>query len=243
MLALSDEPAEKVEPYVEQLGLSLRVSHGTTVSGQYGVTGIPSSCLIGPDGKVVYAGHPSGVSSSMVESALKGVKARSLDFMALVPDEEAALAHKSIAKSMEQGKLGKALAAALSATADEKLGETEKNAARTLADQIEAHVQMLDKQAEAFAKARDPRKALLVFETLEKEFAGQEIGTAAGVRAGEIKKDDVLSKELDAADAFDKLVKSASKLNSKKAADKYAEFAEKWAGTKAGDRARARAGK
>ena len=59
----------------------------------------------------------------------------------------------------------------------------------------------------------------------------------AGFRAAAIKADKGLTKEMDAAKAYQKLQKDIAKLAASKAKVKQAEFAEKWTFTRAGERA------
>ncbi len=240
-MGLSDEGPDLVSNYIDEMGLTLRIGSGSTSSGKYGVSGIPSSCLIGPDGKVVWAGHPSSLSDATIKEALKGVKPRSLNFLALVPSKQLAGRLAAVGKSMEAGKLGKALADAKVVAADAKANEVDKADAQTALGEIEAHVAVLSTQAEGFVKNLDVVKALLVFDTLAKEFGNGELGTAAKKRADEVRKDPALAKELAAAEAFEKAREAAAKLGSSKARAKFQEVAEKYKGTKAGERAAAAA--
>lgn len=238
VLALSDEDPKLVGDYVDQMNIaSVRVASGTTTIGEYDIPGYPTTALIDTQGKVIWMGHPGSLSDGMVEDALKGAKPFNASFLALTPSEPATGRLSAVAKSMETGKLGKALGAAKAFDADVKATAEEKAAATKLAGEIEAYLAVLNQQAEQFVKSRDLVKAVLVHETLAKEFAGMEVGNAAKARIDEIKKDKVLAKELAAAEAFEKVREQASKLGSSKARDKYKEFAEKNKGTRAGERA------
>lgn len=238
MLAVSDEEHKLVADYVDQMNISsVRVASGTTSIGEYDIPGYPTTALIDPQGKIVWMGHPGSLSDGVVEGALKGAKPFNPNFLALAPSEPAAGRLAAIAKSMESGKLGKALGAAKGFDADPKATPEEKAGANKLAAEIDAYVGVLKAQGEQFVKSLDLIKALTVYDALTKDFAGMETGTAAKARIDEIKKDPKLSKELAAAEAFEKVREQASKLGSSKARDKYKEFAAKNKGTRAGERA------
>jgi hypothetical protein len=241
VLALSDEEAEKVGAYVDEMGLTIRVGSGSDAGNAYQVKGLPTTAVIDASGKLAWMGHPSSLSNGTVEAALKGAKPRSSNFLALQPSREFAGKVEAQAKASAQGKIGKAHAALKALAADAKATEEEKSDAAALISEIETHVGALREQSERFVKALDLVKALMIQDALAKEFAGAEIGTQAKVRADEIEKDPKLSKELAAAEAFDKLRESVSKLASSKKRDKFKEFAEKYKGTRAAERARSAA--
>lgn len=241
VLAVSDEDAGLVGAYVDEMGITVRVGSGSQAAGSYSIPGYPSSALIGPDGNLLWQGHPSELSNSTVESALKGAKPAPTSFLAFAPKAAAEGRVAAHAKAIEQGKLAKAHAALLGFAADAKATEGEKTSASALAAEIEAHVQALLAQAERFAKSREPLKSVTVYDTLAKEFGAAKFGTDAKAAAEALRKDEATSRELDAAEAFEKLRSSTAKLASSKRKDKYKEFAEKWKGTKAGDRAKAAA--
>lgn len=58
IVGLSDEPKDKVEPFAKKLKMPYIVGFGSPTGEAYGVEGIPTAFLIGPDGKVVWSGHP-----------------------------------------------------------------------------------------------------------------------------------------------------------------------------------------
>lgn len=71
VVALSFEDSSKVRPYVAQKGIPYAAASGTTSSAAYGVHGYPSSFVINPEGKIVWAGHPMGGLAQAVEAALE----------------------------------------------------------------------------------------------------------------------------------------------------------------------------
>lgn len=239
VLALSDEDAEKVGAYVDEMGLTIRVGAGSQASGAFKVKGFPTTAVIDADGKLAWQGHPSSLSNGIVEDALKGAKPRSSNFLAFVPTESAGGRVAAQLKSIEQGKIGKAHAALLAFAADAKATETEKTDAAALAAAIDAHVAALMTQAERFVQSRDVLKSVTIYDALAKEFGAAQQGADAKSRAEAIRKDATLAKELAAAEAFEKTRDSVAKLGTSKARDKWKDFAEKHKGTRAGERARA----
>ena len=58
IIGLTNEPQEKVEPFVKELGMTYAVGGGSNSGGAYGVTGIPTAFLVDTKGQVVWQGHP-----------------------------------------------------------------------------------------------------------------------------------------------------------------------------------------
>jgi hypothetical protein len=70
VLAVSDESPKDVESYVKSTGLRLKVGAGFSGGAAWGVSSYPSSALVSPEGKLLWLGHPSHVTTAMIESAL-----------------------------------------------------------------------------------------------------------------------------------------------------------------------------
>jgi len=173
-----------------------------------------------------------------VKEVLKGAKPSNTDsFLALSFDREFDRKLGSAVKSAEAGKLGKALSASRRVAADQKLSAAQREEAAFLISEIEAYVQVLRDQAESFLKDRRVLTALVVLEALEEELKGTEVGDALADRLEEISKDDALTKEIDAAKAFEKASALAAKRGAKKAAKKYEAIVKKYPGTRAAERA------
>jgi hypothetical protein len=246
VLALTDEGADVVEPYVEERGLSLRVGIASRTNGLYGVRGIPHSVLIDPRGQVVWRGHPGSLSDGKVKDALKGARKGGkndfLSFSADLGEEHASALASSPALSALQeqaraGELGKVLAAL---EAFDVGGNAALEAARAaLAERAKAHAALLSQQAESAVKRLDVSVGVQVYETLSKTLAGRDEGAAAAKRLEEIRGDERLEKELEAAQAFERALKSAERLATSKKRKKLEDFAEKYTGTRAGRRAAA----
>lgn len=246
VLALSDEGSDVVEPYVEERGLSLRVGIDSRTNALYGVTGIPHSVLIDPEGHVVWRGHPGGLSDGKVKDALEGArkpgKNEYLAFSGALAEEHAAAVAANAGLVALQGQARDGALGKLFASLDkfDAAGDAGVEAARkALSERAVAHAALLAQQAEAAVKNLDVAVAVEVYETLAKELAGRAQGDAAAARLEEIRKDKRLVTELEAAEALLRTQKSAEKLATSKQRKKYEDFAEKYPGTRAGRRAAA----
>jgi thiol-disulfide isomerase/thioredoxin len=237
ILGLSAEEPGVVSDFVDQKGITARVAYGSKTGGKYGVEGIPHTFVVGPDGKLAWHGHPSGLSKGILEKALKGAKARPGGALAIEPRTEAAGRLASVAQAMEQGKLAKALDAARAIAADTTSSEADKSGAQALEGEILAHANLLTSQGERYVENLDVLHAFEVFGLIAQEYGAQELGTQAKARIEGIRKDPVLAKELAAAEAYQKLRSSVARLSTSKQRDKYRDFAEEYKGTKAGERA------
>ncbi len=72
VLALSDESPKEVESYLKSTALRLKVGAGFTGGTSWGVGYYPSSALVNTEGKLLWQGHPSKLTTAMIESALAG---------------------------------------------------------------------------------------------------------------------------------------------------------------------------
>ena len=238
MLALSSEPADKVEPYLEQLGVTLRTGANSATSGRFGVKGIPDAALIAPDGTLVWQGHPSSLSDSKIEEVLKDAKKPAEGgFLAFRPTVPAEGALEKAVEATIEGKLKKAYDEARDVVEGGRASEAEKENAKALIAELDQHVDDLMKAGEGALERLMMLDAMLVFETLADELSGTDPGDAAKQRIEQIEKDDRLSAELEAAEAYEKTRERASRLSTAKKRKKYEEFAGKYEGTKAAERA------
>lgn len=233
-------------PYVEERGLGLKVGMRSTTSGDYGVRGIPHSVLIDPEGTVVWRGNPGGLSSGKVKDALKGArKARDDDFLGFNPALEAEHADaldasadlRKLVELARDAELGKLMAGLDSFDAAGDAGVEAAKAA--LSERANAHAALLAEQAEAALKQLDVAVAVEVYGALAEELGERDAGKAAKAKLADIRGDERLKKELEAAEQLERTIRSAEKLATSKQRKKYADFAEKYRGTRAGRRAEA----
>ncbi len=73
IVALSNEPKDKVEPFVEKMKMNYLVGYGSDTGEAYEVTGIPHAFVVGRDGKIAWAGNPLSTAAldKAVDDALK----------------------------------------------------------------------------------------------------------------------------------------------------------------------------
>lgn len=238
MLGLSSEPPEKVEPYVEELGITLPIGASSSTSGRYGVRGIPDAALIGPDGKLMWSGHPSSLSKDKVKEALKGArKPAPGGYMAFRPSMPAEGALKSAVEAALSGDLGKSYAAAQKVAAGDASPDQEN--AQVLIRELDQHIADLRKAADNLIERLSILEGIEVLERMGASLKGHEAGDAATERVKDIKKDERLSKELEAAEAFAALKKRSDRLSTAKKRKAYEDFARKNEGTRAAARAMA----
>ena len=59
-ISLTNEPSQKVEPFVKRMKMPYPVGGGSPTGRVYRVRGIPHAFIIAPSGEVVWEGHPMG---------------------------------------------------------------------------------------------------------------------------------------------------------------------------------------
>ena len=60
VIGLTNESADKVKPFAENMDMNYIVGTGSQSGRAYGVRGIPHAVVIAPDGTVAWEGHPMG---------------------------------------------------------------------------------------------------------------------------------------------------------------------------------------
>jgi len=69
-VSLTNEPRQKVEPFVGKMGMVYPVGGGSPTGRVYGVRGIPHAFIIDASGAVVWQGHPMGGLQQAIEKQL-----------------------------------------------------------------------------------------------------------------------------------------------------------------------------
>jgi len=239
VLALSDESDELVGEYVDDMGLRVRVAAGAVAQGPFMGNGVPRTYVVGPDGKILWKGHPASLNSGVLKDALKGVKKSANTYLAFNPVGE--YTEKDAIKLVDlglEGKLAKALKAAKDLAADEAGGPASVQA-NAYAGEVEGYVTLLKQQAESFITKREMVTGTEVLKTLANEFKGTDLAPPIEERLKEIEKDDTLSKELEADVALGKLKEAAIKKGWRKQAKKLESLIKKYEGTGAATKAKA----
>lgn len=231
VLALSNEPLAKVQPYAERYGLPFAVGAGSgtgqALGRMVGARGIPHSYLIDPKGNLAWHGHPSRVTNKTIQAALRGAtKVGEKGVLAWHGEVEGA--PEAALTLAAEGELSKALRAL---AADESAG------ASALREQLEEHVALLGRQVEAGFARRDVARSFEVLELLVDETRGLPVGEPLAARLKEVRKDDALQAELDAGTALERALELGRKRGMKKARKSLERIVEKYPGTRAAERA------
>ncbi len=237
VLAVSNESQDLVAPYVKKFGIPFAVGSGSKTGSALGklvgARGIPHSYLINPVGRMVWHGHPSSLKSSHIEAALKGAKR---------PGPNDVLAWR--------GEVNGASAKALKAAAAGDLGAAfkwvEKGAtpegAMDLRHILNAHVDDLRRQIDRAIERRDLLVSLPALELLAKQMKKEACFGEITARLKEIEQDEQIQHELKAAEALERALAVVAKRGLNKARNNLASVAERYAGTRAGERAQAMLG-
>ena len=216
------------------------------VSGQFGVSGIPACFLIGPDGKVVWKGHPGGLDNPLKDAFTKNPPK-------LIDDKSLAAATsglESAAKLLESKDAAGALNALSQVPADAKADEKIGAKFKELQTQLEATGAEMLSSAQPLIAAKNYTAAGAKL----REIAASMKGTATGDKARQ-QLDELMAKPEVKAQllAIEKNEKSkielavAKKFQADKKDDqayaKYKLVASAFAGTEGGNIAAAEAAK
>lgn len=232
MLAISDEPLDKVEPYNEQYGFPFPVAAGSKTADELGTLvgsqTLPHTFLVDAEGRIAWHGHPSQLTSNRIKAALKGV-AR--------PGDNAVIAwHGSVEgapeKALEragQGELAEAL----------KITESDGGAgAQALKSKLEAHVASVTAQVEAAVERKHFARAMGALTVLAEDLEDHALGTEPNRLLARLQGDESVQRELEAHEALQKALDVGNRRGMDKAAKKLEAIVEDYAGTQAAERAR-----
>lgn len=224
---MTGETADKTEPWIEQHGarypyayLDKEVLSG--FMGKMGMRGYPSAAIVSPKGKIVWTGHPSSISSSLVKKHLKGANKTPVDISAVVRSWPKEAQH--VRASFAKGQLAKALADA------QKL-PTEWSVAKDVEAAIEKRVSALRKLHEKgdFLGFTEAAKSAT------KQLAGLESGTELTTLLKDVKADAKAKTVISGQKKLEKLMKKvheASKVKDIVSLEKKVrKLAEKHSGT------------
>ncbi len=136
IVGVTGESTDKTEPWIEEHGARYPYAYldKEVLSGfmkQMGMGGYPSAAIVNPKGKIVWTGHPSSISSSLVKKHMKGADKTPVELRAVVRNWPKEAQH--VRASFKKGQLAKAL------TDAKKLPE-EWNVAKDLEAAIERRV-------------------------------------------------------------------------------------------------------
>jgi hypothetical protein len=232
VLALSNEPASKVVPYVEQYDLPFPVASGSKAGGKLGAMvgqkGIPHSYLLNPEGRLVWHGHPGALTNKHIKAALVGA------------DRAGPNAVLSWRGEID-GAPPKALEAAAGGELADAFKLIEKAAgsagAGALEECLTAHVADLRKQIDAAIGRGDFGQSLAALESLAKELKRHPLGESILERQREIKNDEAIQNEIEAAEALGRALQLVSNRGIKKAKKSLESVVKRFPSTHAAKRA------
>ena len=90
IIGLSNEKSDTVQKFVKKQDMKYIVGAGSKSGRAYGVKGIPTAFIVGPDGKLLWQGHPMNGLDAALEKAVKAIKS--------VPAEKPVKAAKTTTK-------------------------------------------------------------------------------------------------------------------------------------------------
>jgi len=231
ILAISNEPKSTLEKFVESRKVTYRVGvdDGGDVWGTYTGSGVPRSWLIGPDGSILWKGHPGSLQESMLVEQLKNVQDTKLR------DVVPALA--SAKGDVEKKKLGDAWGKAQKVLANEKAPEADKADAQYIADMITKRAEAALAAVEQKVSAHQFPQAIQKLKEIAAQFKGTEWEKTANDRKKAIEADPDAKKEIAAQAALEKLLAQEKAIkkdkDKKKFLPNYLGFVKKYEGTQA----------
>jgi tetratricopeptide (TPR) repeat protein len=180
-----------VEPYLKANGVEYLIACG--VKTGYTPRGIPHAWLIGPDGNVVWKGHPSGLAHGTIEEHLKNVRLKPAF-------DDLPKGLSKAAKSLNAGKYAQGLKE-LEKSADDP---DDGAAAKAAIARVEAYGADRLARADALAEAGAYREAMALCEEVEDGFKGHAVGDQAKDKLDAWKKDKTVKAELEGQEVLDK---------------------------------------
>jgi hypothetical protein len=231
VLAVTDEARSAVDAFVSKHS----AKHGIVIEESdskslYETRGFPSSFLIGPDGLVLWTGHPGNLEDKTIEEALTKVR--------LMPEIPKKL--EPVRGALDKAKYADAAAKVAKALADPALAAEDKTAAEQLRDWIDWYAKTPLEIAKAQIEKGDVYEASLGLADAVKSFKGLPTSAEAAAMLKAIQAD---PKQKDEVTAGERLAKARAKAKEeddpKKAIQLFKPIASKYESTKAGAKAKA----
>ena len=227
--------AAEIQAYCEKKGYgfpqTLR-SGGTDFSGYNGGNGLPYAFIVGVDGKVIWQGRHDY--EKVIAEEIVRVRYPGLGKSGVAPE---------LKKSADL--FGAGRYAASIAEARKKLDAVSKGDGAPLAEEAQYIIdragligERLKGLAEAAAEEREFGRATRIYERIAQSFQGLPPGDEASDRLAAFKKDEGIRKELRADQTLELVMGEVKKtVNHEKQTALLQEFAKKFSGTKAAERA------
>lgn len=208
ILAVSDEPTSRIEAFIEQHGAKYPIiTDGNGCISAYQVSAVPSSFLIGPEGTILWSGHPSGFTSEVVKEHIGDVQ--------LLPDFPKSLA--AVERSMKKGKYGDALKKVEALITKGKLPDEDKDVAERVRAHIDGVASRGLKRAAKNLRDRKVSEAYAAYEKLEEKFKGHDYSKKAKAAAKALMANKDNKAEIKAAEKWAKIKPQLEGMSAKKA--------------------------
>lgn len=229
ILAVSNEAESAIEAFIEEFGptFPILIDAGDAME-DYGAAGYPSSFLIGPEGTIVWAGHPGNVTNEMIEEHLEGVE--------LLPEIPRSL--RTVEKAMKKGKYGDALKKVEKLITADRLPDEDKDIAEKMRALIDGIAARGLERAAADLQEGKVYKAFLAYEDIERKFKGHDYSKKAKAEVKRMEGVDTYKLEIKASEKWAKIKPKLQDIPAKKALALLRPLlSKKYAETKAGKKA------
>lgn len=229
ILAVSAEPTSAIEGFIEEFDAKYpMITQANDAMSEYGIAGYPSAYLVGPDGEVLWAGHPGSFQTTMIEEHLDSVE--------MFPDMPKSL--KAVEKSMKSGKYGDALKKVEALITKGKLPDEDKDLAEKLRANIDGRATKGFERAAKSLREGDAYKAYQSYEKIETGFKGHAHSKTAKEHGKKLMGDKIHKTEIKAAEKWAKIKPQLKGMAAKKALALLKPLlSKKYAETKAGKKA------
>ena len=227
IVGVTNEGTGLVTPDVakKKMKYPIAVVEGDTFDQQYGIEGFPTSFLIGPDGAVVWTGHPGAFDEELLAKQLERIWVPPA-----VSDK-----HADIAKALGEKNLAKAWKALDKALAAAKEDEELKAAREALGKRVDTQLEV----AKAAESSGDFAAARRAWQDVVDRFGGVPEAEPAKAALAALGKNKDAKLELEAADRLDDALSTWRKGDLEKGLKAIRAVAKKYTATTAGKRAQA----
>lgn len=231
IVAVSNEAKGTLDAFAKSKSVNYRVGVDTTgdVWKAYPGRGVPRAWLIGPDGKIVFQGHPGSITDAMIEEQIKKIAAMKLR------DVEPALAP---AKSdFDKKSYGAAYAKAAKVLKDGKAEEKAKADAQYLSDKVKERGDGALATVDELVAAQKYADAMKRLAALQQQFKGSDWEKQAKEKEKALKGNPAVKREQEAQSALEMAMKMEASAkrgrDKKKTIPGYDAIIKKYAGTQA----------
>jgi hypothetical protein len=230
VVAISSSPRASVDTFVEKFTPkhAIVLVPQSTID-EMGIRSFPSGFLLGPNGRVLWAGHPGELPDSRIEEHLDSVRV----FPSPLPAKL-----KAVEKPLEKGKYGEALTKVNGLLAGTTLTDEERPTAEQVRDWLTWYGTAAVEGAAKDLEAGKVYEAWQAYESVAVSFKGLDLGKQATDASTALMADKDKKREVEAGKRLDKAREQAREENDpEKAAKLFEAVAKKFEGTKAAAKA------